>query len=78
MRVRSFPAWSLPALVRRRPTFGGSIGAAVVRGANLLLTWQERAEQRYRLAALDSVGLRDIGLSRADAAREAAKPFWRP
>ncbi len=42
-----------------------------------LLVWQERDQQRRHLAALDDRMLRDIGVSRADAAREAAVPFWR-
>ena len=42
-----------------------------------LLAWQERDRQRRHLAALDDRLLRDIGISRADAAREAAIPFWR-
>jgi uncharacterized protein YjiS (DUF1127 family) len=32
--------------------------------------------QRARLADLDDHMLRDIGLSRAEAATEAARPFW--
>ncbi len=42
-----------------------------------LLVWQERGQQRRHLVALDDRLLRDIGVSRADAAREAAVPFWR-
>ncbi len=42
-----------------------------------LLVWQERDQQRRHLAALDDRMLSDIGISRADAAREAAVPFWR-
>lgn len=42
-----------------------------------LLVWQERDRQRRHLATLDDRLLRDIGISRADAAREAAVPFWR-
>ncbi len=42
-----------------------------------LLVWQERDRQRRHLAALDDRLLSDIGISRADAAREAAVPFWR-
>jgi uncharacterized protein YjiS (DUF1127 family) len=40
--------------------------------------WAERASQRRALAALDDPALKDIGVSRADAEAEAAKPFWRP
>ncbi len=43
----------------------------------ILLVWQERGQQRRHLAALDDRLLRDMGMSRADAAREAAIPFWR-
>ncbi len=42
-----------------------------------LLTWQERDRQRRHLASLDDRMLRDMGISRADAEREAAVPFWR-
>lgn len=43
----------------------------------LLLIWQARAADRVRLAGLDERDLRDMGMTRADARREAAKPFWR-
>jgi uncharacterized protein YjiS (DUF1127 family) len=36
-----------------------------------------RQRQRHDLAQLDDRMLRDIGLSRVDAEREAGKPFWR-
>ncbi len=42
-----------------------------------LRVWQERDQQRRHLAALDDRLLRDMGISRAEAAREAAVPFWR-
>ncbi len=42
-----------------------------------LLLWQERADERAHLASLDDRLLRDMGLSRAEAEREAAIPFWR-
>lgn len=44
----------------------------------VLLVWQERAEQRARLRTMSDRMLKDIGLSRADAEREGAVPFWRP
>ncbi len=42
-----------------------------------LLAWQARVSERAHLRALDDRLLKDMGLSRADVAREAAKPFWR-
>jgi uncharacterized protein YjiS (DUF1127 family) len=38
--------------------------------------WIERSKQRYALAELDDHLLKDVGLSRSAARREAAKPFW--
>lgn len=64
-------------LPRTGPMFGGNFGSLAVRAVDILLTWQERATQRHALAALDTRFLRDMGLLRADAQREAAKPFWR-
>jgi uncharacterized protein YjiS (DUF1127 family) len=48
-----------------------------IRLLDALGEWQERSAQRQRLAALDSRMLSDIGIDRATAAAEAAKPFWR-
>jgi uncharacterized protein YjiS (DUF1127 family) len=42
--------------------------------------WAGRSRQRRQLgelAELDNYLLRDIGVSREEALREAAKPFWR-
>jgi uncharacterized protein YjiS (DUF1127 family) len=36
-----------------------------------------RQRQRHDLAQLDDRMLRDIGITRIDAEREAYKPFWR-
>lgn len=36
-----------------------------------------RHRQRRQLAALDDTRLHDLGLTRAAAQAEAAKPFWR-
>ena len=44
---------------------------------NVIATWIERARQRQALAGLDNRQLRDIGITRLDAARECEKPFWR-
>ena len=42
-----------------------------------LLDWLERARERRQLLALGDRALQDFGASRADAAREGDKPFWR-
>lgn len=44
------------------------------------LRWMERRRQRRQLgelADLNNYLLKDIGVSQAEALREAAKPFWR-
>ena len=48
-----------------------------LRAVCTLETWQERAQQRYALATLSDRMLADIGVDRASANVEAAKPFWR-
>ena len=53
------------------------IAALVQRAIETLARWQERINGRHALLKLDDRMLRDIGISRADAAREADKPFWR-
>lgn len=44
-----------------------------------LLFWNERSRQRRQLgelADLNNYLLKDIGVTREEALREAAKPFW--
>jgi len=41
-----------------------------------LFKWQERAQQRKQLAEMGDHLRADMGLTRADAWREAEKPFW--
>lgn len=41
-----------------------------------LLQWRRRAQARHELQSLSDANLRDLGLTRRDAEREAAKPFW--
>jgi uncharacterized protein YjiS (DUF1127 family) len=45
--------------------------------AHALETWLLRRDRRRELGSLDDEQLKDIGISRADAVREARKPFWR-
>lgn len=44
--------------------------------ANRVLLWQELARERRHLHSLDDHMLKDMGLSRSDVEREAARPFW--
>lgn len=39
-------------------------------------SWLDRSRQCKALADLDDRLLRDIGITRSEAKREAAKPFW--
>jgi uncharacterized protein YjiS (DUF1127 family) len=41
-----------------------------------LRRWIAVSRQRRALASLDADALADIGLSAAEARREAARPFW--
>ena len=38
--------------------------------------WSQIAAERRRLARLDREQLADIGITPAEAAREASRPFW--
>jgi uncharacterized protein YjiS (DUF1127 family) len=49
----------------------------LVRIGEALLAWHDRARERRALVELSEDMLRDIGVSRADAYHEAARPFWR-
>ena len=55
----------------------GELTAALVWHATArLVTWQERARERNRLAALDDHMLRDMGISRSEVDFESRKHFW--
>lgn len=54
------------------------LGQGLIIAIDLLIEWAERRRDRQSLMALPDHLLRDIGLSRLDAYREADKPFWRP
>ena len=45
--------------------------------APTLTLWRARRHQRAALAELEPHQLRDLGLRREQALREADKPFWR-
>jgi uncharacterized protein YjiS (DUF1127 family) len=43
----------------------------------LVAVWHERGRSRRALVELNDHMLKDIGITRLDALREASKPFWR-
>jgi uncharacterized protein YjiS (DUF1127 family) len=63
------------ALPRR---LGPGLAAWTRRAVELVLGWREVARQRRALLELDERLLKDIGITRADAEREAGRPFWDP
>ena len=55
-----------------------SIRLLLMRSLDTLHIWQQRHHSRYDLLHLNDRLLKDIGINRADAEREAHKPFWQP
>jgi uncharacterized protein YjiS (DUF1127 family) len=53
------------------------VGGGLYVCASVVRTWYQRSCQRRALAELDDRMLRDIGVTRSQAQREAAKLFWR-
>lgn len=64
---------TLTAAESSRRTLSGRLRGVVA----LLALWAARQRQRRELGELDERLLRDIGVTRAAALREADKPFWR-
>jgi uncharacterized protein YjiS (DUF1127 family) len=58
--------------IRTGAPFGLLVGLV-----ELIEVWRSRRAWRVDLRRLDDHMLRDIGLERADAEIEIAKPFWR-
>jgi uncharacterized protein YjiS (DUF1127 family) len=54
-----------------------AVRRSVIRMVEAALAWHDRARERRALMELSDHMLRDIGISRAEAQGEAAKPFWR-
>lgn len=62
------------------PATDGLFERAVLRlrqALDMLALWQQRARGRQQLRTFDDHLLRDIGITRLQAAAEADKPFWR-
>lgn len=64
----------------RRSSWPWQPGRAAILAAAvlaILADWRRRRRGRAELNRMSDRELRDIGLTRAEAAREAATPFWR-
>ena len=59
-----------------RVTTPDYLGRVLKRCLMLLLVWEQRLKDRDTLEGMSQSRLRDIGLSRPQAMREARKPFW--
>jgi uncharacterized protein YjiS (DUF1127 family) len=70
---------SAPRLRFGQPDIGLRSAArrGVVRVVEALLAWHDRARERRALLELSDQMLKDLGISRAQAEGEAARPFWR-
>jgi uncharacterized protein YjiS (DUF1127 family) len=65
-----------PQLGQWRRSLVRQLARQAERAVTTLLRWHELARQRRELMRLDDTMLKDIGLTRADALREAERPFW--
>jgi uncharacterized protein YjiS (DUF1127 family) len=54
-----------------------SVAPRLRHALDTLRLWQQRARGRRELRTFDDHLLRDIGITRLQAAAEADKPFWR-
>lgn len=59
------------------PSFRRAARRSLIRAGDFTADAAFRRAQRRRLMELSDLGLRDIGISRADAWAEYRKPFWR-
>jgi uncharacterized protein YjiS (DUF1127 family) len=62
----------------REPRLRLRLAAWLLRTIELVLAWNDVARQRRSLLELDDRLLKDIGITRADAEREASRQFWAP
>jgi uncharacterized protein YjiS (DUF1127 family) len=69
----------LAARWRRQPYESGfsRLPLLVATVRYLAAEWRGRARSRAELAQMSDRDLRDIGITRAEAAHESTKPFWR-
>lgn len=69
---------SLASVASAARLLGHELGFLAIRALDGLANWHERLRERDSLRTMDDRMLKDVGLSRADIAREARKTFWQP
>ena len=67
----------LPAGTNRGDPVRPSRARSLLPALRVLDVWLERARQRQALLRLPDALLDDVGITRAEAWQEGAKPFWR-
>jgi uncharacterized protein YjiS (DUF1127 family) len=70
------PVRALPPHWRMAAQLGHGLQGLAAIGVARLLHWHELARQRRALLNLNDRMLKDIGITRAEAEREASRPFW--
>lgn len=73
----ALPRHAFPTTTTAAAGSAEALRRALFDAAGRLATWAERRLERRALLRLSDAMLKDIGLGRGDAFREAAKPFWR-
>lgn len=76
--MRQSLAFSASRFLDRLQTLANLPLRAVGLAVDFLLDGMERYRERQALRALPDYLLKDIGITRLDAEREAQKPFWKP
>ena len=82
-RMTELQQWLRKEIVKLPRQANGSTSARgiespsrAMRIGGLLRVWIDRHAGRRELLALDDVSLKDIGMTRIEAQREAVKAFW--
>ncbi|GHF56554.1 DUF1127 domain-containing protein [Seohaeicola zhoushanensis] len=73
-RLLTQPSLALLAASPRLPV----IAMVALRFAGAVTQWDQRSRTRRALSSLDDHMLRDIGVTHAQARKEAKRPFWQP
>ena len=73
----ALPRHAFPTTTTAAAGSAEALRRALFDAAGRLATWAERRLERRALLRLSDAMLKDVGLGRGDAFREAAKPFWR-